>query len=84
MLRALALLCLLALATPTVGADPVWVGVFPVSSALPYFVAVERGYFAKVGIETEAVRLMGGPPIVGAMITGDIDDGACESSHKPG
>lgn len=56
--------------------DVVRVGVFPVSSALPYFVAVERGYFEEQNIETEAVRLMGGPPIVGALLTGDIDAAA--------
>ena len=58
---------------PALAADMVRVGVFPVSSALPYFVARERGYFADVDIETEAVRLMGGPAIVGAMFTNDID-----------
>lgn len=54
-------------------ADKVRVGVFPVSSALPYFVAQERGYFAEQDIEAEAVRLIGGPALIGAMITGDID-----------
>jgi NitT/TauT family transport system substrate-binding protein len=54
-------------------ADLVRVGVFPVSSALPYFVARERGYFEKHGIVTEEVRLMGGPAIVGALITNQID-----------
>lgn len=53
--------------------DKVKVGVFPVVSALPYYVAVERGFFREAGIETEAVKLMGGPPIVAAMITGDLD-----------
>ena len=46
---------------------------FPVTSALPYFVALERGYFKDVDIETEMVRLIGGPALVSAMITNDID-----------
>lgn len=54
-------------------ADKVSVGVFPVTSALPYFVALERGYFKDVDIETEMVRLIGGPALISAMITNDID-----------
>ncbi len=54
-------------------ADKVKVGVFPVTSALPYFVALERGYFKDVDIEPEMVRLIGGPALVSAMITNDID-----------
>lgn len=54
-------------------ADVVRVGVFPVSSALPYFVALKRGYFKDQGIETKSQRLMGGPALLGAMISGQID-----------
>ena len=54
-------------------ADKVKVGVFPVTSGLPYFVASERGYFKDVDIEAEMVRLIGGPALVAAMITNDID-----------
>lgn len=60
-------------AAPGLALDKVKVGVFPVVSALPYYVALERGFFREQGIETEAVKLMGGPPIVAAMITGDFD-----------
>jgi NitT/TauT family transport system substrate-binding protein len=56
--------------------DKVKVGVFPVSSTLPYFVAVERGFFKEQGIETEMIRLIGGPPNVAAMITNQIDASA--------
>ncbi|MDE0057476.1 MAG: hypothetical protein OXP07_05085, partial [Defluviicoccus sp.] len=42
-------------------ADKVRVGVFPVTSGLPYFVALERGYFKDAGIDAEMVRLIGGP-----------------------
>jgi NitT/TauT family transport system substrate-binding protein len=67
---------IVALAPPATGQDKVKVGVFPVSSTLPYFVAVERGYFKENNIETEMVRLIGGPPNVAAMITNQIDAAA--------
>lgn len=57
-------------------ADLVRVGSFPVSSSLPYYVAKDRGYFAEQGIETEEVRLMGGPALLSAMISGQIDAAA--------
>src|SRR3982074_3223022 len=46
--------------------DKVKVGVFPVSSSLPYFVALERGFFKEQNIEPEMVRLIGGPPTLPA------------------
>ena len=63
-------------ASPAAAQDKVKVGVFPVSSSLPYFVAVERGFFKEQNIETEMVRLIGGPPNVAAMITNQIDASA--------
>ena len=61
---------------PAAAQDKVRVGVFPVSSTLPYFVAVERGFFKEQNIETEMIRLIGGPPNVAAMITNQIDAAA--------
>ena len=46
-----ALAAIVALAAPAVAQDKVKVGVFPVSSSLPYFVAVERGFFKEQNIE---------------------------------
>jgi NitT/TauT family transport system substrate-binding protein len=63
-------------AVPAAAQDKVKVGVFPVSSTLPYFVALERGYFKEQNIEPEMVRLIGGPPNVAAMITNQIDAAA--------
>jgi NitT/TauT family transport system substrate-binding protein len=71
-----ALAALASLAAPAAAQDKVKVGVFPVSSTLPYFVAVERGFFKEQNIETEMVRLIGGPPNVAAMITNQIDAAA--------
>ena len=49
------------------------VGVFPVSSSLPYFVARDLGYFQEVDIDPETIVLMGGPPNVAALITNQIE-----------
>jgi NitT/TauT family transport system substrate-binding protein len=56
--------------------DKVAVGVFPLSSSLPYFVAVEKGFFKEENIEPEMTKLMGGPANVAAMITGQIEASA--------
>src|ERR1700676_410245 len=53
--------------------DKVSVGLFPVSSSLPYFVALERGFFKEQNIESEMTKLMGGPPNVAAMMTNQIE-----------
>jgi NitT/TauT family transport system substrate-binding protein len=69
-------LALAVVAAPASAQDKVKVGVFPVSSSLPYFVALERGFFKEQNIEPETVRLIGGPPNVAAMITNQIDAAA--------
>lgn len=53
--------------------DKVKVGVFPISSSLPYFVAIEKGYFKELNIEPETIKLMGGPPNVAALMTNQIE-----------
>jgi NitT/TauT family transport system substrate-binding protein len=58
---------------PAAAQDKVKVGVFPISASLPYFVAIELGYFKELNIEPETTRLMGGPPNVAALITNQIE-----------
>ncbi len=71
---AIAALALSAIASGGAAAqDKVSVGVFPVSSSLPYVVALERGFFREQGIEPEMTKLMGGPPNVAAMMTNQIE-----------
>jgi NitT/TauT family transport system substrate-binding protein len=71
---AVAILALSAVAPGrAVAQDKVSVGVFPISSSLPYFVALERGFFKEQNIEPEMTRLMGGPPNVAAMMTNQIE-----------
>jgi NitT/TauT family transport system substrate-binding protein len=64
---------LATIASPAAAQDKVKVGVFPISSSLPYFVAIEKGYFKEANIEPETIRLMGGPPNVAALMTNQID-----------
>ena len=67
------LTALAALSRPSRAQDKVKVGVFPISSSLPYFVAIEKGYFKENNIEPETIRLMGGPPNVAALMTNQIE-----------
>jgi NitT/TauT family transport system substrate-binding protein len=53
--------------------DKVKVGVFPTASSLPYFVAVERGFFKEQNIEPDTIRLIGGPANIAAMISNQIE-----------
>ena len=53
--------------------EKVKVGVFPISSSLPYFVAINLGYFKELNIEPETSVLMGGPPNVAALMTNQIE-----------
>lgn len=69
-------LSLFVFAAPAHAQDKVRVGVFPVSSTLPLFVAIERGFFKDNNIEVEMTRLIGGPPNVAAMIGNQIDAAA--------
>ena len=51
-------------------------GVFPVSSSLPYFVAIDLGYYKGLGVDPQTIRLIGGPANVAAMMTNQIEVGA--------
>lgn len=74
MLALMAVLTLAAgAAVPASAQDKVAVGVFPLSSSLPYFVAVERGFFKEQNIDPQMTKLMGGPANVAALITNQIE-----------
>ena len=70
---AIALSLALLAAPHAKAADKVRVGIFPLATALPYWVAQERGYFKAANLEPEVANLMGSQPIVAAMITDQID-----------
>lgn len=92
LLGALLALITAGLSSNVLAQDKVKIAVFPASSALPYFIAAERGYFREVGIETEAVPFMSHPLIVQAIVQGDIDgasnlvtlEGANINQRRPG
>ncbi|MDM0017006.1 ABC transporter substrate-binding protein [Variovorax saccharolyticus] len=77
---------------PAFAADKVKVGVFLGNSALPYYVAADRGYFKQADLETEAVVFATYPLMIQAMVSGDIDavanlvtlEGANINSRRPG
>ena len=69
----LMLVVLAARPAPSLAADKVSVGVFPLSSSLPYFVALEKGFFKEENIEPEMTKLMGGPANVAALMTNQIE-----------
>jgi NitT/TauT family transport system substrate-binding protein len=68
--------CVLGLPVTASAQDKVRVGVFPVSSSLPLFVAQDRGFFKEQNIEVEVSRLIGGPPNIAALISDQIDAAA--------
>ena len=80
------------LAASASAADKVKVGVFVASSALPYYVAAERGYFKEADLDVEPVFIGTHPLIVQAMVSGDIDaasnlvtlEGANINAMRPG
>ncbi len=90
----LLLAALIVAAGPTAAfaADLVKVGVFPVAAALPYYVALKRGYFTEAGIETETVVFTTPSLIVQSLITGAVDatsnlvsiEGANINVRRPG
>jgi NitT/TauT family transport system substrate-binding protein len=72
-IAAAATLLLAAAPTGAHSAEKVNVGVFPVSSSLPYFIALDLGYFKDLDLDPQTITLMGGPANVAALITGQID-----------
>src|ERR1700722_16314877 len=58
---------------PVQAPDKVKVGMFPISSSLPFYVALDLGYFKELNIEPDVTPLRGGPPNVAALITNQIE-----------
>ena len=80
------------IAPQAIAQDKVKMGLFIASSAMPYFIARERGYFAAENLEVEGVPLATHPLIVQALVKGDIDtasnllslEGANINALRPG
>ena len=77
---------------PAQAQDKVKMGLFIASSAMPYFIAAERGYFKAENLEVEGVPLATHPLIIQAMVKGDLDtasnllslEGANINALRPG
>ncbi len=71
---------LAALGTPAFvraqGAPKIRVGYWPVAAGLPFFAAVEKGYFKEVGLDVEALKFAGAQQVMEAMLSGRSDGSA--------
>jgi NitT/TauT family transport system substrate-binding protein len=79
-------------ASPAQAQDKVKMGLFIASSAMPFFIAADRGYFKAENLEVEGVPLATHPLIVQALVKGDLDtasnllslEGANINALRPG
>lgn len=52
------------------------IGFWPVAAGLPFFVAVEKGYFKEVGLDVEPLKFAGAQQVMEAMLSGRSDGSA--------
>jgi len=52
------------------------VGFWPIASGLPFFVAIEKGYFKEAGLEIEPIKFAGAQQVMEAMLSGRSDGSA--------
>ncbi|HSU23324.1 MAG TPA: ABC transporter substrate-binding protein [Variovorax sp.] len=71
---------LAALAAPSLSlaqsAPKLRVGYWPVAAGLPFFAAVEKGYFREAGIDVEPLKFAGAQQVMEAMLAGRCDGSA--------
>ena len=70
------ILLLASFSSLTMAQQKMKMGLFIASSALPYFIAKERGYFAAEGLDVEGIPLATQPLVVQGIVTGDLDAGS--------
>jgi NitT/TauT family transport system substrate-binding protein len=58
------------------GGPKVRMGYWPVAAGLPFFAAVEKGYFKEAGVEVEALKFAGAQQVMEAMLSGRCDGSA--------
>ena len=49
------------------------IGYWPVAAGLPFFAAIEKGYFKEAGLEVEALKFAGAQQVMEAMLSGRSD-----------
>ncbi len=55
---------------------PIRIGYWPVAAGLPFFAAVEAGYFKQAGLEVQALKFAGAQQVMEAMLAGRADGSA--------
>jgi len=66
-----------ALAAPAIlraqTAPKIRIGFWPIASGLPFFVAIEKGYFKEAGLDVEPLKFAGAQQVMEAMLAGRSD-----------
>jgi NitT/TauT family transport system substrate-binding protein len=52
------------------------VGYWPIAAGLPFYVAVEKGYFKEAGLDVEPIKFAGAQQVMEAMLSGRADGSA--------
>jgi NitT/TauT family transport system substrate-binding protein len=55
------------------GAPKIRIGYWPVAAGLPFFAAVEKGYFKEAGLDVEPAKFAGAQQVMEAMLAGRCD-----------
>lgn len=56
--------------------DKILIGYWPIAAGLPFYVALEKGYFKEVGLNVEGVKFASASQVVEAMVSGRIHGSA--------
>lgn len=69
-----------ALAAPTIvraqSGPKIRIGYWPIAAGLPFYAAIEKGYFKEVGLEVEPLKFAGAQQVMEAMLSGRSDGSA--------
>ena len=57
-------------------APKIRIGYWPVAAGLPFFAAVEKGYFKEAGLDVEPLKFAGAQQVMEAMLSGRSDGSA--------
>jgi NitT/TauT family transport system substrate-binding protein len=55
------------------GAPKIRIGYWPVAAGLPFFAAIEKGYFKEAGLDVEPLKFAGAQQVMEAMLSGRSD-----------
>lgn len=58
------------------GAPKIRIGYWPVAAGLPFFAAIEKGYFKEAGLDVEPLKFAGAQQVMEAMLAGRSDGSA--------